>query len=588
VGETSKQGRTIVESVPKTIQGTRYLWQLSHHDHELAGEIGQALQLPPLVALILTKRQITSPSQARDFLYSRLENLAPPHQLPDIEKAVIRIVRAIEHGEQIVVYGDYDVDGIAATALLVHFISRLAGKVQWYLPHRIHEGYGLNKQALSHLHDQGVSLVVTVDCGSSDHDAIQHARELGIDVIVTDHHQPPRHLPAANVLLNPKLDQDIKELRDLAGVGVAFYLVTALRTHFRRSGRWDVSDQPNLREYLDWVALGTLADMAPLTSTNRILTRVGLLELSRTSRYGLQALREVCGLDNSQVGDWDVLFRLGPRLNAPGRMGNGELALRLLLSTDLAEARTLAGQVDEINRERQVAEDKLLAEVLGSVEADNSFQASSSLVLASPGWHKGLLGLVASRLAERFNKPTVLLTQVDQVWEGSGRSVPAFDLHRALDCCSEHLLRFGGHRQAAGLRLKQEQLPGFREAFESMVTKEIPREDLPRTLKVDSVARLDEINPGVMTYLELMQPFGVGNPEPIFCCQDFQVENLRILKGSHLQLRLRQGNTRLNAIGFRLLESGQAAPAPERLLFSPRWNYWQGEKRLQLHIIDYG
>jgi single-stranded-DNA-specific exonuclease len=268
-------------------------------------------------------------------------------------------------------------------------------------------------------------------------------------------------------------------------------------------------------------------------------------------------------------------------------MGNGELALRLLLSTDLAEARTLAGQIDEINRERQVAEDKLLAEVLASVEADTSFQASSSLVLASPGWHKGLLGLVASRLAERFNKPTVLLTQVDQVWEGSGRSVPAFDLHRALDCCSEHLLRFGGHRQAAGLRLKQEQLPGFREAFESMVTKEIPREDLPRILQVDSVTRLDEINPAVMTYLELMQPFGVGNPEPIFCCQDFQVEKLRILKGSHLQLRLRQGNTRLNAIGFRLLDSGQAAPVPERLLFSPRWNNWQGEKRLQLHIIDY-
>jgi single-stranded-DNA-specific exonuclease len=563
------------------------LWQLTTPKRKLAREIEKALGLPPLVALILTTRQLTSSSQASDFLNSRLTNLPLPSQLPNLNEAVERIVTALENEEQIAVYGDYDVDGVTATALLVDFLTRLGGKVHWHLPHRIQEGYGLNSSALHHLHGQGVGLVITVDCGSSDHEPILFARELGIDMIVTDHHQPPNPLPETNALVNPKLKQEEEEFRDLAGVGVAFYLATALRTHFRQSGRWTASEQPNLKKYLDLVALGTLADMVPLTSTNRILAGVGLLELARTSRQGLRALKEICGLEESQVSDGDVLFRLGPRLNAPGRMGNADPALRLLLSTDPVEAKALARELDQINRQRQLAENTLLTEALSLVETDHSLQKSSSLVLASPGWHKGLLGLVASRLVERFNKPTILLTQVNQDWEGSGRSSGSFDLYRALNCCKDHLTSFGGHRLAAGVRLRQEQLTGFRDAFESMVKEKVPQEDISRTWKVDASVQLEEITPSLMSYLERMQPFGVGNPEPTFCCRDFQVENVRVLKGCHLQLRLRQDNVRLNAIGFNLLESEQPPPPPEWLLFSPRWNYWQGEKRLQLHIIDY-
>ncbi len=573
--------------IPEPIQGIRYSWQVRTPNRKLAREIEKGLSLPPLVALILSSRHITSPSQARDFLYSRLQNLPAPSQLPDLDKAVNRIVIALEHGEQMAVYGDYDVDGVTATALLVHFLLRLGGKVRWYLPHRVQEGYGLNSGALHRLHGQGVGLVITVDCGSTDPEAIQLAGELGMDVIVTDHHQPPSHLPVANALVNPKLSEEAEELQDLAGVGVAFYLVTALRTHFRHLGRWTDSDQPNLKDYLDLVALGTLADMVPLTSTNRILAGVGLRELSRTSRQGLRALKEVCGLAKGQVSDWDVLFRLGPRLNAAGRLGNGALALQLLLSTDQTEARKLAGELDRLNRQRQRAEDRLLAETLRLIEADASLRKSSSLVLASPGWHKGLLGLVASRLVERFNKPTILLTQVDQHWEGSGRSFGTFDLYQALACCKDHLVRYGGHRLAVGLGLKQEQLPRFRDAFQSIVKEAIPQETMPRTRKVDALVQLEEITPGLMTFLERMQPFGIGNPEPIFCCRDFQVENLRVLKGCHLQLRLRQGKVRLNGIGFNLLESEEAVSPPEWLLFSLRWNHWQGEKRIQLHILDY-
>ena len=575
------------ESIPDTINGTRYLWRLHASDHQLADKIAKELGLPPLVALILTIRHITTTTQAHDYLDCRLENLHPPDNMPDLDKAVNLIARALEQGEQIAVYGDYDVDGITATALLVHFLSSLDGAVRWYIPHRLQEGYGLNSKALQTMHGEGVTLVITVDCGSTDHEAIELAGKLGLDVIVTDHHLPPHSLPAASALVNPKRIEKTEELRDLAGVGVAFYLAAALRGHFRRAGRWTTSEQPNLKKYLDWVALGTLADMAPLTGANRILARFGLVELTRTSNCGLRALKAICGLEKNTISDWDVLFRLAPRLNAPGRLASGDLAVRFLLSTDSAEARNLALELEELNRRRQHEEKQLLAEALYLVEADSSFEQRNSLVLASPGWHKGLLGLVASRLVERFNKPTILLTQVDQHWEGSGRSLGAFDLYQALYSCRDHLVRFGGHKQAAGLGLRKELLTEFRTAFESVVVEQMDPEDIRRTMKVDAMVHLDEITPELMTYLERMQPYGVGNPEPVFCCRGFQVENLQIFKGCHLQLRLRQGKARFNAIGFNFIDSDHPPPLPEWLLFSPRWNYWQGENRIQLHLIDY-
>ncbi|MGD9167633.1 MAG: single-stranded-DNA-specific exonuclease RecJ [Syntrophobacterales bacterium] len=575
------------ESTPDTINGARYRWRLQTPNHQLADKIAKDLGLPPLVALILTTRRITSVTQANDYLDCRLENLHPPDNMPDLDKAVTRIASALEQGEQIAVYGDYDVDGITATALLVHFLSSLGGTVRWYIPHRVQEGYGLNSKALQTMHTEGVTLVITVDCGSTNHEAIESAGTLGLDVIVTDHHLPPHSLPAAIALVNPKRSEKSEELRDLAGVGVAFYLAVALRAHFRHAGRWSTSEQPNLKKYLDWVALGTLADMAPLTGTNRILTRFGLGELTRTSNCGLRALKAICGLEKNTISDWDVLFRLGPRLNAPGRLASGDLAVRFLLSTDSAEARNLALELEELNRQRQHEEKQLLAEALYLVEANNSFEQRSALVLASPGWHKGLLGLVASRLVERFNKPTILLTQVDQHWEGSGRSFGSFDLYQALYSCRDHLVRFGGHKQAAGLGLRKELLTEFRTAFESIVEEQMDQEDIRRTMKVDAMVHLDEITPELMTYIERMQPYGVDNPEPVFCCRGFQVENLQILKGCHLQLRLKQGKTRFTAIGFNFIESDHPPPVPESLLFSPRWNHWQGENRIQLHLHDY-
>jgi single-stranded-DNA-specific exonuclease len=572
---------------PESIQGVRHRWRFRTPDDDAARALAGELGVSPLMALLLTCRRLGTPSQARDFLSLRLQDLPRPRHVADLDRAVHRIARALEDGEHIVVYGDYDVDGVTATAVLVDFLARLGARAHWYLPNRLREGYGLNHQAVRDLHARGVSLVVTVDCGSADHEPIQLARELGLDVVVTDNHRPPDPPPRATALVNPKRGKHNNEHRDLAGVGVAFYLATALRAHFRRLGRWTDLDQPKLKHYLDWVALGTLADMVPLTPANRILAGVGLRVLSRTGRPGLQALKEVSGLDQAEVSDRDVAFRLGPRLNAPGRLGKADLALRLLLCPNLDEARRLAGELDRLNRQRHVAEERLVSEALACVQRDATLLGRHSLVLGSSTWHKGLLGLVASRLVERFNKPTVLLTRVDGTWEGSGRSPGSVDLHRALSGCREHLLRFGGHRLAAGLKLKAEHLSDFRAAFERSVQENLPEQGVSDILRVDAMARLDEITPEFMAELERMRPFGEGNPEPTFCSQGFRVENLRVLKGRHLQLGLRQGNARRLAIGFNLLEPDQVPRPPERLLFTPRWDYWQGERRLQLHILDY-
>jgi single-stranded-DNA-specific exonuclease len=537
------------------------------------------------VARVLAARGIIEPAEARHVLARRLQDLPDPHQLPDLERALMRIEEALRAGEPIAVFGDYDVDGVTATALLFHFLASLGGKVRWYLPHRLLEGYGLNAAAMTELKRQGTRLVVSVDCGSSDHETVRFAGELGLEVIVTDHHQLPEILPKALALVNPKRLADGNELRHLAGVGVAFYLVSALRARLRRSGRWHKDDQPKLKPYLDWVALGTLADAAPLTLTNRILTAAGLGVLSKVSGCGVSALKEVSGLGDSQVSAGDVLFRLAPRLNAAGRLDHADLALRLLLAEDRDEARRLAAALDELNRRRQTLEEQTVAEALFQIEADQQVAHRRALVLASPTWHKGLLGLAAGRLADRFTKPVILLTRGGHGWEGSGRSPAGIDLYRALNSCRPHLRRFGGHQLAAGLSLAVEQLASFRVAMEEALSEMDCAP--PPSRQADTRARLGEITPALMSYLELMGPFGEGNPEPIFCCEGFRVESLHVLKGRHLRLRLSQGDARLGAVGFNLAAPDQPPPTLKRLFFTPTWSSWRGERRLELQLHDY-
>jgi single-stranded-DNA-specific exonuclease len=567
------------------IRGRRFPWRLRGADPGAATSLATALRVPPLLARVLAARGINDPSTARHVLARRLRDLPDPSQIPDLERAVIRIMEALRAHEPIAVFGDYDVDGVTATALVFHFLASLGAKVRWYLPHRLHQGYGLNPRAMAEFKQQGTRLVISVDCGSSDHEALRFAEELGLEVIVTDHHQLPEALPDPLALVNPKRLAHGNELRHLAGVGVAFYLVTALRARLRRAGRWAHGNQPNLKRYLDWVALGTLADAAPLTAANRILTAAGLRVLAETSGPGLRALKEVCGLGGSQVSAWDVLFRLGPRLNAAGRLGGADLALRLLLAEDPEEARGLAAELDELNRRRQTLEEQTLAEALAQIEADGQIAHRRALVLASPAWHKGLLGLAAARLTERFARPAILLTRGGHGWEGSGRSPAGIDLYQALHSCRAHLCRFGGHQVAAGLSLAVEQLGSFRAALEETLSQTDVIAQPPR--QADAGAHLGEITPAFASCLELMGPFGEGNPEPIFCCEHFRVDRLQVLKSRHLRLGLSQGDARLGAIGFDLATPDQPPSNLKRLFFSPTWNSWRGERRLELQIHDY-
>jgi single-stranded-DNA-specific exonuclease len=569
----------------ETIKGRRFQWLVRLADSTCASQLAGALSLPPLVSRLLSARGITAPTQARSFLARRLADLPNPCQLPDVERAVARIGRALRVGEPMVVFGDYDVDGVTATALLYHFLSGLGAKVGWYLPHRLREGYGLNPGAIRELSGQGVRLLISVDCGSSDHEAILLARSLGMEVIVTDHHHLPEITPEAVTLVNPRRLSDGGDLSHLAGVGVAFYVVSALRAHLRRAGWWEKAPEPNLRRYLDWVALGTLADVAPLTHINRILSAAGLRVLSEEASPGMRALKEVCGLTESSVSGWDVLFRLGPRLNAAGRLDSADLAIRLLLTEDVQEARALAVKLDEINRQRQALEERTLAEALTHIEADHGMQDRRALVLTDPSWHKGLLGLAAARLVERFNKPAILLTRGVHGWEGSGRSPAGIDLYGTLTSCRAYLRRFGGHHSAAGLSLPVEQLAFFRGALEEVLSQVDP--ESPRPREADTRAHLREITPCLMSYVELMGPFGAGNPEPILCCDGFRVESLQVLKDRHVKLRISQGDARLTAIGFNLAQGGEVSLAPRRIFASPVWNSWQGERRLELQIHDY-
>ena len=581
----SRSAREQAHSRHETIQGRRFRWEFRSADPGAVTSLAGALKVPPLLARVLAARGINDPSTARGLLARRLQDLPDPGELPDLERAVIRIIEALRADEPIAVFGDYDVDGVTATALLFHFLASLGGKVRWYLPHRLREGYGLNLRAMAELKQQGTRLVISVDCGSSDHETVRLAGELGLEVIVTDHHYLRETSSAAFALVNPKRLAEGHDLRHLAGVGVAFYLVSALRARLRRSGRWDQGNQPNLKRYLDWVALGTLADAAPLTPANRILAAAGLGVLSETSAPGLRALMEVCGLGGSRVSVWDVLFRLGPRLNAAGRLAGADLALRLLLAEDLDEARGLATELEELNRRRRSLEEQTLAEALARIEADEQIPHRRALVLASPTWHKGLLGLAAARLADRFARPAILLTRGGHGWEGSGRSPAGIDLYEALHCCRDHLRRFGGHQLAAGLSLADGQLGSFHAALEEALSRMDGVPQRPR--EADTEAHLGEITPAFVSCLELMGPFGEGNPEPIFCCEHFRVESLQVLKGRHLRLRLSQGDARIGAIGFDLATPDQPRSTLKRLFFSPTWNSWRGERRLELQIHDY-
>ena len=552
-------------------------------DEAATARLARALSIHPLAARVLATRGLADPAAAVRFLSPRLEDLPDPFTMKGMEAAVGRIVRAVERGEPIACYGDYDVDGVTSTTLLSGFLQAVGAEVSTYVPHRLVEGYGLNAAAVQRLAGEGARLIVTLDCGITSVAEVAEAARLGVDVVVVDHHTVPVELPAASAILNPHQAGCAYPSKHLAAVGVTFNLALALRRRLRERGRFGSSrPEPNLREALDLVALGTVADVVPLVEVNRLLVRFGLVELGKARRQGIRALLRVAGVATGEVTAAQVGFRLGPRINAAGRLDDAGRGVRLLSTSDPAAADALAEELDRENRARQVIERQMLEEAL----ADAALLVAGGargLVLSRPGWHPGVVGIVAARVVERFHRPAVLVGVAGGVGKGSGRSIERFHLHEALSACSGHLQRFGGHRHAAGVTIDPGAIAAFREAFELHAASVLRDEDLvPRTRIEGWVdgAMLDE---RAATDLERLAPFGAGNPEPVF---GLRVRPSRARQvgaaGIHLKLVLADRD----AIAFQLGDRLALCSGPVEAAVSVGFDDWDGMRRLQLRVRD--
>ena len=516
-------------------------WTLSPCPPRASSALAKELDISEITASVLVRRGYGDPGEARAFLAGE-QPLHDPFLLGDMGVAVERIRAAIAAGKRICVHGDYDVDGICATALAVLTLRALDADVEWHLPSRFEEGYGVAGQTLDRLADEGCGLVLTVDCGITAVAEVAEAKARGLEVIVTDHHRPGEILPDCPIVATRPSDYPFPEL---CGTGVVFKLAQALLG----------ADSDELKRHLDLVALATIADVVPLVGENRSLAIAGLRGLARTQKAGLRALMQVAGVDPAAVDSSACGFRLGPRINAAGRLGHPGAALELLLTDDAEVARTLARELEELNRERQAVEQRIAREAGAKVEEwPEAEQRRRGYVLADENWHEGVIGIVASRLAERFNRPVVLIAGGDGDWKGSGRSIPSFDLHAALGACSSHLQRFGGHRAAAGLSIHPDRIEAFAQAFAAQAELALGDEDLQPLTRIDAV-----LPPGTRLTLDLCEelrrlaPFGLGNPDVTLLAGDCELGDLATVgEGKHLRFRVRhEGRDAGSAIAFR-------------------------------------
>ena len=571
-------------------------WCFQPHDASRVRELAGQLRVSPILAQVLAARGYLAADSARSFLDSKLTELHDPELLPGVPAAADRIVAAIQAQRKVVIYGDYDVDGVTATSLLWHCLKRAGGTVDYYLPHRLEEGYGLNCDALTKLHAADPqSLVVTVDCGISSTAEAEHARQLGLELIITDHHEFGETLPNAEVLVHPRLPGSQYPFGELCGVGVAFKLAWAICARLGDGKK----SPPHLREFLlsaiGLAAIGTVADVVPLVDENRVLVRYGLTALRDRASLGLRALFEETGLAEKSLFDAeDIGFALAPRINAAGRLGQARLAVELLTTDNTERATMLARYLDEQNKTRQQVERKIHKQAKELVAQHPDWQADPVLVLAHHEWHPGIIGIVASRIAENFEKPTVMiaLNAQDGIGQGSARSFAGYDLHAGLSGCREHLLKFGGHHAAAGLRIEGSRIDDFRRAFCAEARSFTPRqEDLD--LQVDAEIRLADLNVKAVLELDRLGPFGRDNPRPVFVSTRVELAEPPRTMGEgdrHLQVKLKHFGKTLRAVAFGRGDWAAeiaAAPGPLAISFAPVINRFRGQENVELQLLDW-
>jgi len=523
-----------------------------------------------------------------EWLNPSLRHLPDPRGLTDMDRAVTRLLTAIDGRERIMVHGDYDVDGCTSTALLVQFLTRVGANVGWYAPHRIRDGYGIQVATMRRLAEEGAKVVITCDNGSSAHAAIATGNELGVDTVVVDHHRLPEELPQAAALLNPKRDGEGNPFEMLAAVGVAFMLAIAMRAALRERGSFATRPEPDLRDYLEVVALGTVADLAPLTGVNRTLVAAGLKYLQQRRHVGLNALLEVAGIDRDEpIRASHLGFQLGPRINAAGRLDDAAQAVELLLETDRHRAKDTAGELDAINRRRRDQEREVYSDSLRQVAEHIDLSTPGGLVLWSEDWHPGVVGIVASRVMRHFHRPTLLLAVREGKATGSGRGISGVDLFTTLGGLSDLFERYGGHRAAAGVTLKQDNLPALREAFAQAFT-ELPASSWEPVLRIDAEIELEHVTWRLQEVLQRLAPFGLGNFEPTFMARGLRATAIKDLsggKGVRMRLRGSRGPS-VPAIGWGLTLEEGVLDGPLDAAFSLSVNHWQGRVTLELRLKD--
>ena len=565
-------------------------WVLPEGVAEPAKRISAELGVHPVAAQVLVARGYRTLEQVSEFLADGLDRLPDPLSMKGMPAAVERLARAVLQHERTTLWGDYDVDGVSSTALLSLFLAQLGHPVETYIPHRLGEGYGLNMAGVERIADDGTRLLITLDCGITSHPEVSRAQARGVDVVVVDHHAVPETMPPAVAVLNPMQPGCGYPTRGLCAAGVAFNLCIGLRKHLRERGFFASRPEPNLKSMLDLVALATVADVVPLVGANRILVKQGLKVLTEAKRPGIAALKDVAGLSGDEITASHVGYRLGPRINAAGRLDDASLGLRLLCARTYDEALPLARALDAANAERQQIEKQMLVEALEAADAAVS-RGAKGLALWSTGWHPGVVGIVASRVVERFHRPTVLIGMREGIGRGSARSVEGFHLYDALKACAGHLERFGGHRAAAGITVHESKAEAFRAAFEQVCAERLSDEDLMPRCRVDAVVRPADLDGRAIQAVLALAPFGAGHPEPVLSVSSVTTVSKVLaakIEGEkgHLKLMV-ESAPHLDFIGFRLADKlAVATGGPVDVAFALSVDDYRGVPRVSLKVRD--
>lgn len=556
----------------------RKKWKYKELDEERIDEIVKKFDVPELLATVLVNRGIVDDEEIRVFLNPTRSDFHDPYLMPDMEIAVERIIKAIDNQEKVIIYGDYDVDGITSITVLKKFLKTCGLEADYYIPNRLSEGYGLNKAAIDYIKEKEYTLIITVDCGISGIEEIEYANSLGIETIVTDHHEPMEVLPPAVAIVDLKRkDNDTYPFKSLAGCGVVFKLTQALGM---RLG----IDEKEYLKYLDIVCVGTISDIVPLVDENRVIAKLGLKLVEVTRNPGLKALLNASGY--KVVNSNTISFGIAPRINACGRMGYEEEALKLFLTENLVQASEITERLNKYNRDRQEIEKNIYDEAIKMMEKEDS--NAQSIVLGSNNWHHGVIGIVSSKITEMYFKPSILICFEGEDGKGSGRSIPGFDLHEALAETAKYLEKYGGHEMAVGLSLKKNNFNRFKEAFEKYVEEKDITGIVP-IIEIDKQISLKDIDSNIVKQLDLLEPFGEANRRPIFVYKNLKIDSIRALSdGKHLKMTLKDGNTIVNAIGFNMGQLSKEYMIGDRIdvVGTLEINAYNGREIVQINVKD--